>query len=61
LTSEIEQGRNASVLAHLANISYRLGRDLVFDGRSEKFIGDNEADRMLTRDYRRPYVVPENV
>ncbi len=61
MTSEIESGRNASVLAHLANISYRLGRDLTFDGKNEKFIGDKEADKMLTRNYRKPYIVPENV
>jgi len=61
LTSEIESGRNASVLAHLANISYRLGRDLKFNPKKEKFIGDKIADKMLTRKYRKPYVVPENV
>ena len=46
---------------HLANISYRLGREVIFDGGKEKFVGDSEADRMLTRNYRKPYVVPENV
>ena len=61
LASEIENGRKASVLAHLANISYRLGRDLTFDTKTEKFIADPDADKMLTRNYRKPYVVPENV
>jgi Oxidoreductase family, C-terminal alpha/beta domain len=45
----------------LANVSYRLGRELKFDGKNEKFVDDTEADRMLTREYRKPYVVPEKV
>jgi len=27
----------------------------------EKFIDDPEADRLLTREYREPFVVPETV
>ena len=29
--------------------------------RESLTVGDAEADRMLTRDYRKPYVVPDNV
>ncbi len=61
LTCDIEEGYMSSVLPHLGNISYRLGRDLIFDGSKEKFVDDKEADALLTRDYRPPYVVPENV
>jgi len=61
LTCDIEVGHRSTVLAHLANISYRLGRDLTFNGAEEKFVGDPKADAMLTRDYRKPYVVPEKV
>ncbi len=57
----VETGHLASALAHLGNISYRLGRQLTFDPAAEKFVGDQEADRMLTRRYREPFVVPENV
>jgi hypothetical protein len=45
----------------MANISYRLGRKLVFDGAKEKFVGDKQANRMLTRKYRKSYVVPKRV
>jgi len=45
----------------MANISYRTGRALKFEGKSEKFIDDKEADSMLTRVYRKPYIVPEAV
>ncbi len=61
LHCQIKEGFYSSVLPHLANISYRLGRKLVFDGWKEKFTDDNEADLMLARNYRNPYVVPVNV
>jgi hypothetical protein len=38
-----------------------MGRVLTFDPKSEKFVNDPEADKLLTRNYRAPYVVPENV
>jgi predicted dehydrogenase len=61
LTCDIEVGYMSSVLPHLANISYRLGRNLTFDGNKEKFVGDSKANQMLTRKYRKPYVVPPRV
>jgi predicted dehydrogenase len=57
----VESAHLSSALAHLGNISYRLGRQLNFDPVKERFIGDSEADAMLTRKYRAPYVVPEKV
>jgi len=57
----VETAHHSSALAHLANISFRLGRTLEFDPRQERFVGDGEADRTLTRDYRRPFVVPEKL
>ncbi len=57
----ITEGFYSSALPHLANISYRLGRKLTFDGWKEKFVNDSEADDLLTRNYRKPYIVPEIV
>ena len=57
--AEIEEGAISTVLVHLANISYRLGRTLNFDPNTLKCVGDEEANRMFTRDYRAPFVVPE--
>ena len=57
----VETAHSASGLAHLGNISYRLGRVLDFDPRTERFVSDAEADRLLARNYRPPFVVPEQV
>ena len=46
---------------HLANISYRVGRTLHWDAKKMVCIGDDEANKMLTRAYRAPFVVPKNV
>jgi predicted dehydrogenase len=61
LHSDINEGFYSTTLPHLANISYRLGRMLEFVGDNEKFADDPEADKMLTRVYRIPYVVPDRV
>jgi predicted dehydrogenase len=41
--------------------TYRLGRRLTVDAKSETFIGDPDANKLLTRNYRSPFVVPEKV
>jgi predicted dehydrogenase len=61
LNAEIEKAVPSMVPIHLANISYRLKRELRFDPARMRFVNDPEADRMLTRNYRQPYVVPEKV
>ena len=35
-----------------------MGRALTFDPRTETFAGDKDADRLLTRDYRKGFEVP---
>ncbi len=61
LHCEILDGHMSTALCHLANISYRLGRQVTFDPPTETFGGDKEANAYLTRDYREPYVLPEVV
>jgi len=61
LHCDISEGFRSSALPLLANVSYRLGRELMFDGEKEKFVNDPEADKMLTRIYREPYVVNDIV
>jgi len=49
LNCEVEEGVLSAQLCHLANISYRLGRSLVFDPEKKEFVGDREANALLTR------------
>jgi len=61
LNGPVETAHYSSGLAHLGNIAFRLGRRLQFDPKTERFVGDEEADSMLTREYREPYIVPDKV
>jgi predicted dehydrogenase len=61
LNCDVAVGALSAAFCHLANISYRLGRELEIDPDTQRFLNDFEANRMLTRNYRAPYVVPENV
>lgn len=62
LHCSIQEGFYSSALPLLANISYRVGgRELKFMGDKEKFANNRKADKMLTRHYRPPYVVPKNI
>ncbi len=61
LNGPVETAHTSSALAHLGNIAFRLDQVLEFDPVTEKFKGDEEANRMLTRPYRAPFVVPETV
>ena len=57
LTCDIHEGHLTAALPQLANIAYRTGRQLTFDGKSETFVNDKEADRLLSREYRKGFEV----
>jgi predicted dehydrogenase len=59
LLAPIEYGHTAAALCHLGNIAYRLGRTVEFDPKTETFPNDAVANALLTRDYRKPYAMPE--
>ncbi|MEJ7710341.1 MAG: hypothetical protein WKF84_10870 [Pyrinomonadaceae bacterium] len=61
LSADIEVGHLSTALCHLSNISQREGRELRFDGQTERFKDDKAADKYLKRQYRKPFVVPEQV
>jgi hypothetical protein len=56
----VEEARVSATHCLLADISYRLRREVKFDPAIERFVGDDEANAMLTREYRKPFVLPEN-
>jgi predicted dehydrogenase len=61
LNSDVQEGQQSVAICHLAEIAYRTQRVLTFDPATAKFPGDEEANAYLTRRYRAPYVMPENV
>ena len=58
LHCHITDGHLSSSLPMLGNISYLTGRELTFDGAKEKFVKDPDADKLLSRAYRKPYTLP---
>jgi predicted dehydrogenase len=60
--ADIDSGHRSTLLAHLGNISYRLGGKLLnFDGKSERFIDCEEANAFLRRPGRASWAIPERV
>ena len=60
--ADIEILHDSCALVHLANIAHRVGnRKLRFDPKTERFINNTEANKLVKRKYRRKYEVPERV
>ncbi len=60
--ADAEQGHYSAMLCHLANISCRVGnRKLVWNADDETIVNDVDANRFLKRQYRSPWIVPEEV
>lgn len=57
--SDIEEGYISTASCILANNALALGRTLAWDPQQHKVMNDEEANRMLRRDYRQPWVHPE--
>jgi hypothetical protein len=58
LHADVEIGVRSAAFCHLANISYRVGHALRMAQSSGRFLADDEANALLTRNYREPYIVP---
>jgi predicted dehydrogenase len=61
LKADILEGHLSASLCHLSNIAYRTKRQVIFDSSNESFPGDAEANSLLTREYRYPFVIPEKI
>jgi len=55
--SNLDYVRRMTIPMHLALISYRLKRKLVWDSKAEQFIGDPAANYLLSRSYRSPWEI----
>jgi predicted dehydrogenase len=56
--ADIEEGFLSTALCQLGTISQTLGRSLTWDGEKEQVVGDEEANKLLRREYRKPWVYP---
>jgi predicted dehydrogenase len=56
--ADIEEGYISTTSCLLANLSLQLGRALTWDPQAGKVLGDEEANRRLTRVYRSPWTHP---
>jgi predicted dehydrogenase len=57
--ADIEEGYISSTSCILANLALGLGRALSWDAEKGRIIGDEEANKLLRRPYRAPWVHPE--
>ena len=57
--ADIEQGYISTTACILANMSLKLGRSLTWDNATGRIVGDEEANRLLQRPYRTPWVHPD--
>ena len=53
----VEVGHAMSTLMHMGNISMRLGRPLKWNPEDEAFINDADANRMCSREMRKPWTL----
>jgi predicted dehydrogenase len=56
--ADVEIGHRSNTVCHLVNICRDVGHKLKWDTKAEKFIGDDEANRMLARPRRKGYELP---
>ena len=57
--ADIEEGHISTASCILANLSMKLGRSLTWDAQKQQVVGDAEANKLLRRPYRQPWVHPE--
>ena len=57
--ADIEQGYISTTACILANLSMQLGRSLTWDHAKGVVVNDAEANKLLRRPYRAPYVHPD--
>jgi predicted dehydrogenase len=57
--ADIEEGHISTASCILANLAMKLGRTLAWDPEKQQVVGDEQANKLLRRPYRSPWVHPE--
>jgi predicted dehydrogenase len=52
---DVETGCQTTIVCHIGNIAYELNRPLKWDPEKVRFVGDLQADRLLSRSMRSPW------
>ena len=55
--ADVEIGARSATICHLGNIAYELGQELTWDPVAERFAGNEQANRLLSRAKRSPWHV----
>jgi predicted dehydrogenase len=55
--ANVETGHRSASVCNLTNIAYWLNTELDWDPVKEEFIGNRKANKLLTKKYRKPYVL----
>lgn len=53
-----EVAHRSCALVHFGEIAFRTKGRLTFDAKTEQFVDCDEANELLTKKYRDPYVLP---
>jgi predicted dehydrogenase len=61
LNADARTGHLSTVLCHLGNIATRFGRTLTFDADKEQILEDEQANSLVSRQYRQHWATPGNV
>jgi predicted dehydrogenase len=56
--ADIEEGHISTASCILANLALKTGRTLTWDPQAHRIVGDDEANKLLARPYRGPWVHP---
>ncbi len=59
-TCDVQIGHEATNLSLLGMLSLKLGRSIAWDGENEQIVGDDEANKLLRREYRGPWQYPSS-
>jgi hypothetical protein len=51
----VETAHHSAIPGHLGLISMLVGRTIKWDAKKERIVGDDEASKLLSRDYRQPW------
>jgi predicted dehydrogenase len=56
--ADAETGHRATTLCHLVNLCRSIQRKLQWEPKTERFVGDDEANKLLSRPRRKGYELP---